>query len=207
MIKNMVFDWSGTLSDSLHRFHEICNVMFGRLGGKTINLDDIRRDFTLPYMRFWNKYFPCLTKEDEERLFDEVERQVTLKTQIYTGVEEVLRKFNSEGINMVILSSDTYSILVSEVKRADLFDLFLEINGGVHEKGPELVEIIQRNAFDREETMYVGDTSGDIEAGKYAGVRTAGIAWGYQVREKLDKADADHTVRDIYELSRVVLNP
>lgn len=55
--------------------------------------------------------------------------------------------------------------------------MFTKVIGEIHEKGNVLVSLIQEFDLDKKMTFYVGDTSGDIEAGKIAGVKTIGISW------------------------------
>ena len=40
-----------------------------------------------------------------------------------------------------------------------------------------------------EDAVMVGDTKGDIDAGKANGVYTIGVTWGYGSREELSEAD------------------
>ena len=48
---------------------------------------------------------------------------------------------------------------------------------------------------EKDEVIYVGDTSVDMETGKNAGVRkTVGVSWGFRTREELMLSGADKVV-------------
>ena len=63
MTKAIIFDWAGTLNDSFSNFCKVTELMFNELGGEPILADEIRLNFTVQYMKFWNRYFPDLSKE------------------------------------------------------------------------------------------------------------------------------------------------
>ena len=50
----------------------------------------------------------------------------------------------------------------------------------------------------------IGDTVGDIRAGKEAGVRTAAVTWGYQQRDLLSKEVPDRLLDQPKELLALV---
>ena len=68
-IKNVIFDWSGVLSDDFKPVYEATMLNMEYLIGKRITLEKFRKEFTLSYMNFWNKYVPELTKEKCDKLF------------------------------------------------------------------------------------------------------------------------------------------
>ena len=202
-IDNMIFDWSGTLSNSVESFRQVCDLMFVALGRAPISLDEIRQEFTIPYMVFWNKYFPDLTKEAQDKLFRKCIAEVD-SPKIYDGVKETLSHLDDLHIRMGVLSSDLYSTLLPEITKSDLHNFFMEIKAEVHEKGPALVNILKKHNFDPVRTMYVGDTSGDIDAGKFAGVVAVGVSWGYQCEDKLNKSNPDYLIKNISELCSLI---
>ncbi len=90
-VKNILFDWSGVLSNDLTSVYEATMVVFEQLGGERISLVEFRREFVLPYMKFWHKYFPDLKKEEGDKLFLEAFNRVK-QLKPYPGAKEVLEK-------------------------------------------------------------------------------------------------------------------
>ena len=51
MIKNIIFDWSGVINDSVENLLIVVNRMFAELGLKPISLPELKREWEQPYMR------------------------------------------------------------------------------------------------------------------------------------------------------------
>lgn len=89
MNKAFIFDRSGTLSDNFHGFCQVCGLMLKELGKEPISPDDIRKTFTLPYMKFRNAHVPELTKERQDELFSK--HILTIDPSVlYEGAFDVL---------------------------------------------------------------------------------------------------------------------
>ena len=202
-IKNIIFDWSGTLSDDFTPVYQASMLVFKKLGKEPISMEEYRREFTLPYMVFWNKYFPDLIKEEEDRLYVEAIHQVDEPT-IYQGVKEELERLKSLGINMIVISSHPHDKLLNEAKAYGVQSFFQEINGSIHDKTETILDILQRNNFDPHQTMYVGDMTHDIDAGKKAGVTTVALGWGYQSEDVLRNSNPDNYIKNISNLDQLL---
>ena len=61
-------------------------------------------------------------------------------------------------------------------------------------------EILARTGVPREQVLYVGDSGVDMETARAAGVRSAGVTWGFRDREELVAAGADRLVDRAEEL-------
>lgn len=199
-IKNVIFNWSGTLSDNLTPVYKASMLVFEKLGRRPISFEEYRREFTLPYMIFWNKYFPDLTKEEENLLFTDAIHQVE-DPVLYPGVKDMVHRLELAGVNMVVISSHPHEKLVKEVAQYGLQRSFREVIGSVHDKVEIIEEIVGRNNFNPSETIFVGDMTHDIVAGKKASVKTVAIGWGYQAKEALLEACPDHFISDIAGLN------
>ena len=57
-----------------------------------------------------------------------------------------------------------------------------------------------------DEVLYVGDTNTDMQTGINAGVRTAGVLWGFRTREELAAYHPWKIVSDAQELTEAILN-
>ena len=91
-----------------------------------------------------------------------------------------------------------------EIEKAGLKELFLEVIGEIHEKTEVINDVVKRYNFNSKETIYVGDTSGDVEAGKAAGVVAVGITWGFQCEERLRKSNPDFVINEIFEIEKLL---
>ena len=57
------------------------------------------------------------------------------------------------------------------------------------------------------ETVMVGDSAIDIEAGKNAGVTTCGVLGGFRPKEELQAAGSDFIVNNLLELADIFRAP
>jgi phosphoglycolate phosphatase len=202
MNKAFIFDWSGTLSDNFHCFCKVCDLIFLELGKQPISEEEIRLNFTLPYMKFWNKYFPGLSKENQFVLYEKYIHQVD-EPQLYPKIEEVMELLSASGWKIFILSSDPISKLIPETEKSGLSPFFSKVVGNIHEKDAMILSLIEEYDLDKNLTYYVGDTSGDVEAGKSSNVKTIGISWGFQDKSVLSKSNPDFLIDDIVEIEAI----
>lgn len=205
MIKNIVFDWNGVISNGLNATYWTTNEALEILGAKKISLDEFRREWEQPYMLFWNKYLPDLTLEQENEAFAKVLPNAP-EQEVYSGVKEVLENFIKQKIKMAVLSGDFKHFVQKGLKKIGLEeDIFCDYACNVHDKLKDLKEIIEKNNFDSQETLIIGDTTHETEIGKELGLTTVAITWGFQLREKLKSAEPDYIVDNLKQLEDIVL--
>lgn len=203
MIKNIIFDWSGTLSDDLTPVYIADMNVFRKLGLGVLSFKEFKKEFTLPYMNFYHKFRKDLIKQDVDKLFLQ-EINLVDEPKPFPKSKEILEFLKKKKIKIVLLSSVPQEKLDKEIKNYGFQKFFVEANGSVHDKIETILEIIERNNFEPIETAYVGDMTHDIEAGKKAKVRTIAVSWGYQSKEKLLKEKPDFFIEDLNELKHII---
>ena len=204
MIKNIIFDWSGVIDDNAKTVYQASMGLIKRLGGRPISFQKFRQIWQQPYMLFYNKFLPDLTLQEEKRFFDE-EMAKLPKSKAHPGIRKVLMDFKAQKITMVILSGDRARYINQKIKEYQLENLFNEIYDDVHNKIEVIRNIILNHKFKENETIFIGDTIHEIEAGKHAGLKTAGVTWGFDDEEKLKSARPDFIVHNLNELRKVIL--
>ena len=203
MTKTFIFDWSGTLSDNFHSFYQVYELIAKELGGKSLTQNEIKNTFTLPYMKFWNLHFPDLTKEKEDRLYLKFIHEVE-RAKAYPTTKETIQHLHDAGHKIFIVSSDLPLKLLPEAKEFGISELFTEIISQSHNKNKQIEYLVKKYNLNPENTFYMGDTSGDVEAGKIAGVKTKGISWGFQSKDILAKSNPDFLIDDIAEIKDII---
>ena len=189
--------------DDLTTTYKATVYIFEKLGGKPMSSKEYRKRFFLPYMNFWKQHFPNSTKEQINQLFREG-LDASGDTGLYPGAKDVLKRLYDKGIKLVVMSSGPQEKIIADAKRYGVFHCFQEINGTIADKAEVITDILKRNNFEPEETMYIGDMVHDIEAGKKGGVVSIGISWGHKSKEMLEAANPDHLISDIAELEKLL---
>ena len=205
MIKNIIFDWNGVVSNGLNATYCTTNKALEKLGAEKISLEEFRREWEQPYMLFWNKYLPDLTLEEEAEAFSEA-LVGSPEQEVYPGVKDVLENFSKKKIKMVILSGDFFNFVQEGLKKIDLEEnIFCDYACNVHDKLDDLKKLIKNNNFNTKETLIIGDTTHETEIGKKLGLITVAITYGFQLREKLETANPDYIIDSLKELESIVL--
>lgn len=207
MVKNIIFDWSGVINDNTITIYKVVVKMFNELGVKEISFEEFRREWEQPYMVFYNKYLPDLTLEEEQELYKRNYKKIISENppKTYPGLVNILKDFKGKGINMIVISSDLKETILEEINLFGLEDVFSEVNFNIHNKSQVIKEAIGRNRFNIEETIFIGDTTHEIESGKRAGILTGAVTWGFQKEDKLKSAKPDFIIHNLKELEGVVL--
>lgn len=205
MIKNIIFDWSGTLIDDVAFTYSATMKVFEKIGLEKITMEKFKEEFTLPYMDFYKKFKKNADKRIIDNSFDK-ELDLINKSKLFPEVKEVLNFLQKRKIKMIILSSYFQESLEREIKDNDLQDFFSDINGSVHDKTEVIIEIMQKNNFKPTETIYVGDMVHDIDTGKKAGVITVIVSCGYQLKQVLLEKNPDFLIKNLEELKNIVLS-
>ena len=130
------------------------------------------------------------------------------KTAPYAGIPELLERLEAAGIQMAVYSNkaDEFSREIVEHFFPGVFRLVRGKLPDVPVKpdGAAARALLAELGADPAETVFVGDSSVDIQTGRNAGARTCGVTWGFRPRASLE--DADFLADTAEELEQVLLH-
>src|SRR5580698_510310 len=69
MIRNIIFDWSGTLVDDLPAVLQASNFVLKQAGRPAMSLDEFRAEFSLPFANFYGRHTPDVPMPQLEEWF------------------------------------------------------------------------------------------------------------------------------------------
>ncbi|MBR1737900.1 MAG: HAD family hydrolase [Firmicutes bacterium] len=150
------------------------------------------------------KLFPELSEEKRDEMMDKCcEKQVEYLSKnggiLYEGVEETIKAL-SERFDLYIVSNCQDGYIQSFLEGHKLWGYFKDFTcpGVTGKKKGENIKMIAEK-YGMKEPVYVGDTQGDADAAKSAGVRFVFAAYGFgEVKEY------DERVERIGELTEVM---
>ncbi len=125
---------------------------------------------------------------------------------LLNGVEATLRKMKSQGLKLVIASTDTHRRIVQSFQALEidsLFDAFVGdddvINGKPH---PDMIaEATKKTGVPPAQTVMIGDSVSDMQMGKNAHVKACiGVLTGSTEKEKLARY-ANIVIPSVAEIS------
>ena len=112
----------------------------------------------------------------------------------YPGVPETLAALKSRGAKLYIVTNKRHAPTQGIAKKLGwdrVFDGIWSYDSlEVHYKKPDLLaKLLADLRIGAEDAVMVGDTKGDVDAGKANGLATVGVTYGYGTREELSSAD------------------
>lgn len=197
-IKAAFFDLDGTLVDSLDDLRDAVNHMLSVFGRNPLNANEIRR---LIGKGARNLVQRALATESLEMVEQGLQLFTTYnaahiadKSSLYPGTLEMLETMKSRGISMAIISNKNEALSRLIIKTLKIEEYFPIICGGdtYPEMKPSplpLLEVLGSLNLHHSNSIMIGDSINDIQAGKLAGITTIGCRWGYGNDEELIDAD------------------
>jgi len=199
--KTIVFDFDGTLADTLSLGINIFNSYSSKFGYKKISLEQNKNVsahelISMAGIKLWK--LPFLVRRMRKDLNENISQ-----IQIFKGIPDLLESLKSSGFKMGILSSNSKKTIYSVLKNKGLESYFSFINGGVSIFGKNRTLISLKRKI-KNDIIYVGDELRDIEACKGSNTAIASVSWGINSFEVLEKANHDYVAKSPIELLKIL---
>ena len=209
----ILFDLDGTLTDSGPGIMKASQFALRAYG---VERDWQELDFFVgpPLDETFGQFMP---KEDIPGAIDQFRVYYHdvgwLENEPYPGVREMLDTLQKNGFRLFVATSKLESMAVQVLEHFGLAPYFEAICGapGDNTQAGKKVNVIRAalqkaGCTDLTQAMILGDRKHDIIGGRLAGIRTAGILYGYGSREELAQAGADLICRTPEEFTKIMLS-
>jgi phosphoglycolate phosphatase len=195
-IRLLLFDLDGTLVDTSRDISSALNHALKSVHIQELTLHEtvsmIGEGVTRLVEKVLGERNMHLKDEVTQRFLSYYERHLVDSSTVYPFVQETLHLLSP--FRKAVISNKRESLSVELLEKTDLkkhFDLVVG-SDTAPEKKPSPVPVIY--ALDKfgaraHETVLVGDSRYDIEAGKRAGVTTVGVTYGYGTPGQIEGAD------------------
>ena len=206
-----IFDLDGTLLDTIGDLAVACNASLALRGLPQHSYDEYCGFVGNGIMRLVERALPeplrspenvALMRADFVRYYTE---HIDTYTKPYPGIPELLSELVRLGVRLAVASNKfqagTEKLVRIFFPQIPFDPVFGQRAGVALKPDPAVVEeILARTGIARERTLYIGDSGIDMETAKAAGVRSAGVAWGFRTRAELEQAGAGHIIDRAEEL-------
>ena len=206
-----LFDLDGTLIDSIPLIMEsFRHTMRTHLGAAP---DDAgwRAGFGTPLRPQLRKF----ARDDEHasqmvdtyRTYTDAHHDRLLKS--YAGIDEALAILRDAGVRLAVVTSKTHALARRGLLRCGLDGYFGVLVGADdvldHKPHPApVLAALERLSAAPEDTVFIGDSPHDIQAGRAAGVQTAAALWGPFSRAALASASPHHWLAEPARIADLV---
>jgi phosphoglycolate phosphatase len=192
----LLFDFDGTIADTFDLAMAIGKKIADEFGMRPLTSNEVVhfrnstirqavRDLKIPLRKI-----PSMIMRIRQEIRDNIGKMLPV-----AGIEPVLRELQPKCGHLGIVTSNSEENVRWFLTKFDL-DIFDcgAYSSAIFGKFPKLRGLINRYRLPKERIIYFGDTIGDIEACRRAGVRVAAVTWGYNTREALMAANPDFLV-------------
>jgi phosphoglycolate phosphatase len=210
--KLLIFDFDGTLIDSVPDLADAANIMLKQLGKATYPLDTIAKWIGNGARVLVERALSGNVVIDDSLLITDVEEAERLffaayaehdasKTKSYPDVDQGLRQLKEAGFTLALVTNKPIRFvpnILESLGWAPLFDMVL---GGdsLPVKKPDpapLLQVCETLNYKPTQAIMIGDSINDISAGKNAGIDTVGLSYGYNygkdIRDSKPNQAFDH---------------
>jgi phosphoglycolate phosphatase len=204
----IVFDFDGTIADTLSVVIKIANRFADHYGYHKIPLSDLPKlrekkpSAILRHLGISIFRLPIVARKIRFEMNKEI---VHLQTAV--DLRNTLLALKESGCVLGILTTNSRENVMEFLKNnnLELFD-FVYSGRAVFGKSRLLKKLMKAKTIPHDDPIYVGDEIRDIEAAKKAGIKVIGVSWGYNTRNALQKAHPDYVVERPEELQKIILN-
>jgi HAD superfamily hydrolase (TIGR01549 family) len=193
-MKHLIFDFDGTLADSLPIAASIANQMVPQL-----RLDDqkiamlrelptkqIIKASGMPYYRL-----PRLLVRGKKLLKTHLD-----ELRNFTGIDQAIAQLHKDGYQMAVVSSNSEEIISKILTREGIQKYFVQVYGnvGLFNKTRAFKVVLRDQKITADQAIYIGDEVRDIEAARRGRLTMVAVTWGYNGPAILKKYKPDFVV-------------
>ncbi len=179
--KLVIFDFDGTLADSLPWMVTILDQVADKFHVKRVDPNDLeelrgysaRQLFQLYEIPFWKL---ALMGSYVRRQMGENINQI----QLFPGVDRLLERLDERGIPLALVTSNSFENACQVLGPANAARFrYLECGVSLFGKSPKLQKILRKSKVAPGDAICIGDEIRDIEAAKKIKIPFGAVSWGY----------------------------
>jgi phosphoglycolate phosphatase len=208
-LKVIIFDFDGTIADTLDALVTIANSLAVKFNYKQITPEELAVLRNLNSRQIIKKsgisllQIPFLVKRVKSELKQQIQHLSTIP-----GIKEALIEIHNQGHRLGIITSNSTDNVTAFLQKNDLEDLFDFIHSGTTIFGKTRIinNFLKQEQLKPEEVIYIGDETRDVESTKKAHVKVIAVSWGFNSREVLAAENPDFLIDHPSELLKVIAN-
>jgi len=201
--KFILFDFDGTIADTVNPIVDILNDLSGHYGYRKIDGEILER--------FRNQRNQDALKATGVHLYkilfivrrvrQEMQKKIR-EIRPIAGIKETLSQLVQDGHRIGIVTTGSKRNVETFLKNNDLGDFeFIYAGKRFFSKGKILKRLLRKHKLTPVTAIYVGDQTSDIEAAREAGIKIVAVGWGFNSEGILRQYHPDALVKSPDELA------
>ena len=201
-----IFDFDGTLADSLPWFRSVFNSVATRYGFRALDdaeFEELRGMGNREIIRrvgvpLWK--IPLIAAHMKRLMAEDIDG-----IALFDGAAEMLLDLKSSGMRLAVVSSNSEKNIrrVLGHKNAALID-HSGCGASIFGKPPKFRQVLRRSGVRAHEAICIGDEVRDAEAARSLGIPFAAVSWGYATPELLASQEPDQMFVSVGDITRAI---
>ncbi|HMS23746.1 MAG TPA: HAD hydrolase-like protein [Candidatus Saccharibacteria bacterium] len=206
-MKSVIFDFDGTIADTLPVAIECAETVLGDLGltdekikkYKNMTVKQLISELNVPYHRI-PKYVVLARSYIKQNIS---------RVKVFSGLSDVIKRLHDDGHHLYIVSSNSVENINILLMNNNLNQYFESIVGGVGVFGKTIAlkSVIKKYKIDKKSCIYIGDEVRDIKASNKVGLPVISVTWGFNGDKILSKNNPDFIAEKPKDIIRFIQNP
>ena len=198
----MIFDLDGTILNTLEDLAAAGNHTCETHGWPTFAVDEYRYKVGNGMLKLVERFMPAEYAGDS-RMFEQTLAEFRAyygehkedHTAPYAGTIEMLDRLRAAGVQLAVLTNKDHVSAAPLIEKYFGSERFALVQGRVDAfppkpEAPVTLHVMEELGANPATTLYVGDSNVDILTGHNAGLKSAGVSWGFRGRAELEAAGA-----------------
>lgn len=212
-VKLIIFDWDGTLFDSVGSIVNSIKLA-GKAIGKEISDKDARYIIGMGIKDAAQYLLPGLQDPEILRKFRNVYRDEYVKRQdditLFEGASHLIKSLGEKEYTLAVATGKSRSGLNTALKASGLGPYFLSTrtpDEALPKPHPDMIfQILNETGLSKHQALMIGDTIHDLQMANNAGVLGIGVLQGAHSEEDLTKVNPHKIFQGIPDLADWLLS-
>ena len=189
----IIFDWDGTLMDSIDKI-VLCMQQAAKIQQQVVPTEQaVKNIIGLSLLKAMQQLFPSLLLSQQASLVEAYREQYNtmhhIDTPFYDGIAELLTHLKVQGYVLAVATGKGRNGLNGMMQKTNtehLFSATICADESNSKPDPSMIHsLLKELDFSPSQALMIGDSSYDLDMAANAGVKSLGVSYGVHGRDKL----------------------
>jgi phosphoglycolate phosphatase len=211
-VKVVIFDWDGTLVDSVEHIAESLHQAATELGYPQLEREAYRDIIGLGMIEALEKLYPGISREEMTAIREGYGRyffsKVTTPQNVFAGMADVVTDIRGAGLGCSVATGKSRRGLDMALDSSGLgphFNITRCADESRSKPDPAMLEeIVRFYGIEPADAVMIGDTRYDLDMAQRIGMPSIGVEWGVHKRDVLGDYSPHAIVDTVPDLRKVL---